>query len=274
MEKHKVTFKNGKQVLALGQGTYRMGYSNKGQEIKAIRTGIDLGMDVIDTAENYHNEEMVGEAISGIRDKVFLVSKVLPGNASMEGTIKACERSLRKLGTDILDLYLLHWSGNYPFEDTVSGMLKLQQDGKIKMWGVSNMDVPIMERFFDIPGGETCAADQVAYNLTTRGTEYDLVPWCAERNVVFMAYSPIGEGDLINNKTLIEISHRHNATATQIALAWSIRNPNILSIPKASSPKHVEENFKSLSILLTDEDIKQLDKVFPPPTRKMPFVGW
>jgi len=274
MEKHKITFKNGQQVLSLGQGTYRMGYSNKKEEIKALRVGIDLGMDVVDTAENYHNEEMVGEAINGVRDKVFLVSKVLPSNASMEGTIAACERSLKKLRTDVLDLYLYHWSGRYPFEETVEGMLKLQQDGKIKMWGVSNMDVPKMEHFFDIPGGETCAADQVSYSLTTRGTEYDLIPWCAERNVVFMAYSPIGEGDLVRNNTLIEIGKRHNATAVQIALAWSVRNPNILSIPKASSFKHVEENFKSLSIQLTKEDIEDLDAVFYPPTRKMPFVGW
>ena len=274
MEKHKVTFNNGQQVLALGQGTYRMGYSNKNEEVKALRTGIDLGMVVVDTAENYHNEEMVGEAINGIREKVFLVSKVLPGNASMEGTVAACERSLKKLRTDILDLYLYHWSGRYPFEETVEGMLKLQQDGKIKMWGVSNMDVPKMERFFDIPRGETCAADQVSYSLNTRGTEYDLIPWCAERNVVFMAYSPIGEGDLVSNNTLIEIGKRHNATAVQIALAWSIRNPNILSIPKASMVKHVEENFKSLSIQLTSKDIEDLDAVFYPPIQKMPFVGW
>jgi len=276
MNEQKVTFQNGQKVLALGQGTYRMGYSSskKNEEIKALRTGIDLGMEVVDTAENYHNEELVGEAISGVRDKVFLVSKVLPSNASMQGTISACERSLKKLGTDILDLYLLHWSGRHPFEETIYAMTKLRQDGKIKMWGVSNMDVPKMERFFAIYKGDTCAADQVSYSLSTRGTEYDLIPWCAERNVVFMAYSPIGEGDLASNKTLIEVSQRHNATATQIALAWSIRNSNILSIPKASTSKHVEENFKSLSIQLTDEDIKDLDTVFPPPTRKMPFVGW
>ena len=277
MEKHKVTFKNGQRVLALGQGTYRMGYSHlkKNEEIKALRTGIDLGMDVIDTAENYDNEEMVGKVILGVRDKVFLVSKVQPGNARRQGTITAaCERSLKKLNTDVLDLYLLHWEGSSSFEETVSAMTKLQQDGKIKMWGDSNMDVPKMERFFAIPEGDTCAADQVHYNIATRGTEYDLVPWCAKNNVVFMAYSPIGEGDLIRNKTLVEIGERHNATAAQIALAWSVRNPSILSIPKASSSRHIEENFKSLSIQLTDEDIKELDMAFPPPTRKMSFVGW
>jgi diketogulonate reductase-like aldo/keto reductase len=202
------------------------------------------------------------------------VSKIKPANASVPGSIRACERSLKKLNTDFLDLYLLHWEGSCSFEETVTAMTRLQQDGKIKMWGVSNMDVSKMERFFAIPRGDTCAADQVAYNIATRGTEYDLVPWCAKRNVVFMAYSPIGEGDLIRNKTLIEIGKRHNATAVQIALTWSVRLPNILSIPKAGLVKHVEENFKSLSIQLTAEDINELDKVFPPPTRKMPFVGW
>jgi Aldo/keto reductases, related to diketogulonate reductase len=275
MENPIVTFKNGQKVLALGQGTYRMGFRNKSEEIKALRAGIGWGMEVIDTAENYDNEEMVGEAIHGLRDRVFLVSKVQPGNASRQGTIiSSCERSLRKLKTDNLDLYLLHWEGRSSFEETVLAMQKLRHDGKIKMWGVSNMDVRKMERFFAISGGDTCAANQVAYNVETRGTEFDLIPWCDQRNIVFMAYSPIGDGDLIRNKTLTGIGKRHNATAAQIALAWSVRLPNILSIPKASSVKHVEENFKSLSIQLTEEDFNDLDKVFPPPTRKMPFVGW
>lgn len=275
MENHKVTFKNGHQVLALGQGTYRMGYSNKIEEIKALRTGIDLGMNVVDTAENYYNEELVGEAIHGVRDKVFLVSKVQPSNAGRQCTIIAsCERSLKKLKTDVLDLYLLHWEGGSSFEETVAGMTRLQNDGKIKMWGVSNMDVRKMERFFAIPSGETCAANQVNYSIAVRGTEFDLIPWCEKRNIVFMAYSPLGEGDLIRNKTLFEVGKRHNATAAQIALAWSVRLPNILSIPKASTAKRVEENFKSLSIKLSDEDIKDLDKVFPPPSRRTPFIGW
>lgn len=275
MENHKVTFNNGQKVLPLGQGTYRMGYSDKNEEIKALRTGIDLGMEVIDTAENYFNEELVGEAIRDVRDKVFLVSKVQPGNAIRQGTvISSCERSLKKLKTEILDLYLLHWEGSSSFEETVAAMTRLQEDGKIKMWGVSNMDVNKMERFFAIPGGKACAANQVAYNIETRGTEYDLIPWCTQRDIVFMAYSPLGEGDLIRNKTLNEIGMRHNATAAQIALAWSVRLPNILSISKTSSAKRVKENFKSLSIYLSDEDIKDLDNFFPPPTSKMPFVGW
>lgn len=276
MEKRTVTFRNGQQVSALGQGSWNMGksFSRRNEEIKALRTGIDLGMMVIDTAEMYDNEEMVGEAIEGVREKVFLVSKVLPSNASEYGTIQACERSLRKLNTDCLDLYLLHWSGSYSFEETVTAMLRLVRDGKIRMWGVSNMDVPQMEQFFALPGGDTCAANQIAYNLSTRGTEYDLLPWSLEKKMPVMAYSPIGEGKLIGNKLLAEIAENHRATPAQIALAWVLRNPEMIAIPKAGSVKHVEDNFKSLSIELTKEDMDKLDKTFPPPIRKMPFVGW
>lgn len=272
-----VTFRNGQQVPALGQGTYRMGNSgaNRNEEIKALRTGIDLGLTVIDTAEYYDNEELVGEAIHGVRDKLFLVSKVLPNHANKQETIiQACENSLRKLGTDVLDLYLLHWEGRSSFQETVRAMTRLEEQGKIKMWGVSNMDVPEMERFFAIDGGKTCAVNQVAYNLSYRGTEFDLMPWCAERNVVLMAYSPLNEGSLPGHNTLIQIGERHNATAAQIALAWSIRNPNLLSIPKASTPKRVAENFKSLSIQLTEEDLNELDTAFPPPARKVPLAVW
>lgn len=275
MTNHTITFKNRQQVLALGQGTYQLGHSNPVEEMKALRTGIDLGMQVIDTAENYYNEEWVGEAIRDVRDQVFLVSKVQPSNARTQNSIIAsCEQSLRKLKTDALDLYLLHWEGSSSFEATVEAMTQLQEQGKIKQWGVSNMDIRKMYRFFAIAGGNACAANQVSYSLAVRGTEFDLIPWCAERDIVCMAYSPLGEGALIRNKTLHEIAERHGATAAQIALAWSIRLPNILSIPKASTAKRVQENFKSLSIQLTPEDIAQLDKLFPPPSRKTPFVGW
>lgn len=273
MHNQKVTFKNGQQVSSLGQGTYQMGQSRakKKEEINALRTGIDLGMSVIDTAERYDNEKMVGEAIRGLRDRVFLVSKVQPYKARLRKTIvAACEQSLRKLRTDFLDLYLLHWKAHSSTEETVAAMTKLRKDGKIKMWGVSNMDVPRMEEFFAVPEGGTCAADQVRYNIASREVEYDLIPWCAHHDVVFMAYSPIGEGDLIRNQTLIEIGKRHDATAAQVALAWSVRNPNILSIPKASSSRHIEENFKSLSIQLTDQDIRELNHFFPPP---QPTIG-
>lgn len=274
--KHTVTFSNNQQVLALGQGTWNMGTSphKRAEELNALRAGIDLGMQVIDTAEMYNNEAFVGEAIEGLREKVFLVSKVLPSNASRRGTISACKNSLRKLRTDYLDLYLLHWSGSNPFEHTVEAMLQLQQEGKIKQWGVSNMDVHRMEQFFAIPGGNTCATNQVAYNIKTRGIEYDLIPWLAEKQIPLMAYSPVGEGSLVQNKVLKEIAQRHNATPTQIALAWVMRNPGIIAIPKAGSVKHVEENFRSLEIELTVADLNDIDKVFPPPTRKMPFVGW
>lgn len=272
MEHPKVTFKNGQQVAALGQGTYQMGQSwlKKREEINALRAGIDLGMNVIDTAERYENEKLVGAAIRGVRDKVFLVSKVQPFKARLRKTIMvACEQSLKKLKTDYLDLYLLHWKASSSTEETVAAMTKLHEDGKIRMWGVSNMDVPKMEQFFAIPEGDTCAADQVRYNISARDTECDLIPWCADRHVVFMAYSPIGEGQLIRNETLMEIGRRHNATAAQVALAWSVRNPNILSIPKAGSSRHVVENFKSLSIQLTEQDINELDHSFPPPNRTL-----
>jgi len=241
-------------------------------ELDALRTGIDLGMTLIDTAEMYGNgrsERLVGEAIQGQRDKVFLISKVLPSNASRQGTLKACENSLKRLQTDYLDMYLLHWQGRYPFEETVEAMLQLQQEGKIRDWGVSNMDVAEMEEFYSIPGGNTCAANQVVYNLTRRGIEYDLIPWCHEHNLPVIAYSPVEQGRLQNNKLLSEIARRHNASPTQIALAWVIRTPGVIAIPKAASAKHVEENFKSLSIALTTEDLEQIDSVFHAPTRKI-----
>lgn len=276
MEQKTITFNNGSQVLALGQGTWNMGKSHakRIEELKALRCGIDLGMTLIDTAEMYDNEEMIGEAISGIRQKVFLVSKVLPSHASIKGTIQACERSLKKLKTDYLDLYLLHWRGSYPFEDTVTAMQQLVNAGKIKMWGVSNMDVPQMEEFFALPYGNTCAANQVAYNLQTRGIEYDLLPWSREKNMPVMAYSPVGEGKLTGHYQLKEIARNKDVTPTQIALAWVIRHPGIIAIPKAGTVKHVEENYKSLSLELTTQELEELDKVFTPPTRKMPFVGW
>lgn len=276
MEQKTITFNNGSQVLALGQGTWNMGKSHakRIEELKALRCGIDLGMTLIDTAEMYDNEAMIGEAISGIRQKVFLVSKVLPSHASIKGTIQACERSLKKLKTDYLDLYLLHWRGSYPFEDTVTAMQQLVNAGKIKMWGVSNMDVPQMEEFFALPYGNTCATNQVAYNLQTRGIEYDLLPWSREKNMPVMAYSPVGEGKLIGHYLLKEIARNKDVTPTQIALAWVIRHPGIVAIPKAGTVKHVEENYKSLSLELTTQELEELDKVFTPPTRKLPFVGW
>lgn len=273
---HILTFRNEEQVLALGQGTWNMGKSitNRTEELNALRCGIELGMGIIDTAEMYENEEFVGEAVDGCRDKVFLISKVLPGNANKRGTKTACENSLRRLGTDYLDLYLLHWRGRYPFQETVEAMSELQQEGKIKRWGVSNMDVKEMEQFYAIPEGDKCAANQVVYNLMERGIEYDLLPWGYEHNLPVIAYSPIGEGRLVRNVFLQEIARKHDATPAQIALAWVIRNPGVIAIPKASTVKHVQENFQSLSIELTGEDLEALNKAFPAPDRKIPLAGW
>ncbi len=270
------TFRDNRKVLTLGQGTWNMGDDDtlRKTELEALRTGIDLGMTVIDTAEMYGNgrsERLVGEAIRGQRDKVYLISKVLPSNASRQGTLRACENSLKRLQTDHLDLYLLHWQGRYPFEETVEAMLQLKQEGKINEWGVSNIDVGGMEEFYAIPGGNTCAANEVVYNITRRGIEYDLIPWCCEHNIPVIAYSPVEQGRLASHPVLTEIARRHNATPTQIALAWVIRTPGIIAIPKAASASHVKENYQSLTIELTKEDLIRIDNAFPAPTRKMPL---
>ena len=277
MEQPIINFPNGQTVCPLGQGTWKMGQSvvRRNEEIRALRHGIDLGMSIVDTAEMYDNEELVGEAIHDCRDKVFLVSKVLPSNASYGGTKIACEHSLRRLGTEYIDLYLLHWKGRHPYEETVRAMTELQQEGKIRMWGVSNLDVADMEYVVSRSGGSGCVTDQVLYNLGDRGVEFDLLPWCTDRRMPVMAYSPIGEGRLLHHRILVEIARRHDASPAQIALAWMMSQPGIIAIPKAGSVAHVEENFRSLSVIrLTDEDLHDLDTAFPAPTRKMPLVGW
>ena len=272
MRKH-ITFRDGQQICPLGQGTYQMG-RRPGEEIQALRRGIDLGLTLIDTAEMYDTEDLVGEAVRDCRDKAFIISKVLPGNASYEGTKRACERSLRRLGTDYIDLYLLHWIGRYPFSETVRALTELQQEGKIRQWGMSNLDVDDMESVITLPHGEECAANQVLYNLNDRGIEYDLIPWSARHKIPVMAYTPLGEGRLRNHTTLAEIARRHHATPTQIMLAWVIRTQNVIAIPKASSISHVEENARSLDIALTEEDLRDIDKAFPPPTHKIHLAGW
>lgn len=271
--KHTITFSDKQKICPLGQGTYQMGRRPK-EEIQALRRGIELDMTLIDTAEMYGTEELVGEAVADCRDKVFLVSKVLPGNASYESTKQACERSLRKLGTDRIDLYLLHWIGHYPFSETVRAMVELQQEGKIIHWGMSNLDVDDMERIFALPHGRDCAGNQVLYNLKDRGVEYDLLPWSEAHNMPVMAYTPLGEGRLRNHKVLAAVARRHNATPTQIMLSWVMRNSNVIAIPKASSIAHVEENARSLDIFLTEEDLLEIDKAFPAPIRKIPLAGW
>lgn len=271
--KHTITFSNGSKICALGQGTYQMG-RRRSEEIRALHRGIELAMTLIDTAEMYDNEELVGEAVRDCRSRVFQVGKVLPRNASYEGTKRACERSLRQLGTDRIDLYLLHWIGPHPFSETVRAMVELQREGKIIHWGMSNLDVADMERILALPHGADCAANQVLYNLKDRGVEYDLLPWSERHEMPVMAYTPLGEGRIRNHRTLAEIARRHNATPAQIMLAWVLRNPNVIAIPKANSIAHVEENFRSLDVELTDEDLQEIDRKFPAPTRKIPLAGW
>lgn len=273
MEQRLITFPDGRQVCPLGQGTYQMG-RRRTEEIQALRRGIDLGLTLIDTAEMYGTEDLVGEAVRDCRDKAYIVSKVLPSNASYEGTKRACERSLQRLGTDYIDLYLLHWIGRYPFAETVRALVELQQEGKIRSWGMSNLDVADMEHILSLPRGKDCAANQVLYNLKDRGIEYDLIPWSERHHIPVMAYTPLGEGRLRNNKILLEIARRHGATPTQVMLSWIMRSGNVIAIPKASSIVHVEENARSLDLVLTDEDLQEIDKVFPAPTHKIYLAGW
>jgi diketogulonate reductase-like aldo/keto reductase len=268
-----VTLRSGEQVPALGQGTWYMGEDRRraAQEAAALRLGIDLGMTLIDTAEMYGSggaEEVVARAAGGIRDQLFIVSKVYPHNASRAGVVAACERSLKRLATDRIDLYLLHWRGSIPLAETLEGFQRLERDGKIRHHGVSNFDRADMAEWVGLSGGETVAADQVLYNLSRRGPEWDLVPWCRERGVAIMAYTPLGQGSMLGNRALAEIARRGGATPAQIALAWLLRQEGTIVIPKASRPEHVRENRGALDIALTEEDLTGLDRAFPPPKGK------
>jgi diketogulonate reductase-like aldo/keto reductase len=242
----------------------------RADEVRALQLGLDLGMTLIDTAEMYANgtaEEITGEAIKGRRDEVFLVSKVLPSNASRSGTVAACERSLKRLGVATIDLYLLHWPGSHPVADTIAGFKALQQAGKIRHWGVSNFDVGEMEELLDA-GGKDVATNQVLYNLSRRGIEYDLVPWQGRHRIPIMAYSPIEQGRLAHHRALSDIAVRHNATPAQIALAWALAQPGTIVIPKSGSEHHVRENRAAADLSLTPEDFAALDAAFPPPKLK------
>lgn len=271
-----VTLSNGESIPALGQGTWQMAEkaNRRAQEIEALRLGVELGMTVIDTAEMYGEgaaEELVAEALSEERERIFLVGKVYPHNASRQGIAEACERSLRRLKTDRLDLYLLHWRGSVPLEETVAGFEDLRRSGKIRQWGVSNFDVDDMEELIGVPAGENCATNQVLYNVTRRGPEFDLIPWMAARHMPLMAYSPIEQGRLPHGGALQAIARRHEASPFQIALAWLLNRPGVISIPKASSIQHVRENHKALEIRLTPEDLAAIDAEFPAPKRKRPL---
>ncbi|MBN9218241.1 MAG: aldo/keto reductase [Mesorhizobium sp.] len=263
----------GETIPVLGQGTWKMGEDSRRrvQEVNALRLGLDLGMTLIDTAEMYASggaEEVVAEAIAGRRAEVFLVSKVLPSNASRAGVQRACESSLKRLATDCIDLYLLHWPGSVPLGETVDAFEALKKAGKIRHWGVSNFDTDDMEELVGLPEGANVQTNQVLYNLVRRGLEFDLAPWSRKRGIPLMAYSPVEQGALANNGRLEAIAARHDATAAQIALAWVMRQEGVIAIPKASSQEHVRENFAALDIGLTGEDIADLDRAFPPPTRK------
>lgn len=240
----------------------------RAEEIATLRLGLDLGMSLIDTAEMYGDgasEKLVGEAIAGRREEVFLVSKVLPSNASRNGTIAACERSLKRLGTDRIDLYLLHWRGRTPFAETIAAFEALQDAGKIRHWGVSNMDINDMNEIARAFGGDAMATNQVLYNLTRRGIEYDLLPQAQARGLPLMAYSPIEQGRLTEYPEVEDIADRHGVTSAQIALAWVLRQQGVIAIPKASTLSHVQENRAALEVKLTAEDLAELDEVFPPP---------
>lgn len=265
---------DGSAIAVYGMGTWNMGESRArfDGEVAALRRGLDLGIGLIDTAEMYGNggaEQVVAEAISGRRDATYLVSKVLPSNASRQRTIRACEESLKRLGTDRLDLYLLHWRGGTPLEETVRAFEDLKAAGKILRWGVSNFDVDDMEELAGI-GGD-CVVNQVLYNLTRRGIEFDLLPYQQQRSIPVMAYSPIEQGRLSDEGALEAIAEAHGATATQVALAWVLGKPGVIAIPKTSSVKRMEDNLGALDLRLTDDDRAALDRAFPPPRRARPL---
>ena len=268
-----VALPNHERVPVLGQGTWHMAElpRRRSAEIRALQVGIDLGCTLIDTAEMYANggaERLVGQAVRGRRGEVFLVSKVLPTHATVHGAILACEHSLMRLGTDHLDMYLLHWRGTTPLEVTVEAFERLLFDGAIRSWGVSNFDVDDLAELARIKGGDRFSTDQVLYNIERRGIEFDLMPWCAERGVPIMAYSPIGQARFLGNPVLQEVAVRHDATPAQIALAWVLRNDGVIAIAKAGTVAHVRENRIAVDIHLTADDLDALDAEFAPPHAK------
>ncbi len=264
----------GINVPALGQGTWHMGENRHSAtaEVDALKLGIDLGMTLIDTAEMYGDggaEEIVGKAVTGQRDKVFIVSKVYPHNASRQGIPAACARSLKRLGTDRIDLYLLHWRGGHKLSETVEAFERLREAGQIRLWGVSNLDTSDMEELFALPAGAGCATNQVLYNAETRGIEFDLLPWCVAHHMPIMAYSPVGQGGrLLQSPALAAVARRHQATPAQVAIAWTMRDGNVISIPKASNAAHVKENARAGTIALSSQDLAEIDSHHKPPRRK------
>lgn len=271
-----VSLPDGTTVPALGQGTWEIGDNPafRDREQAALSRGIDLGLSLIDTAELYgdgRSERLVGEVIQGRRDDVFLVSKVRPDNASDLKMMLACEKSLERLGTDRLDLYLLHWEGHVPIEETIEAFEDLVDEGMIVRWGVSNLDLDAMQRLEAVEGGDLCATNQLLYNLSSRGIEYDLMPWMRARDMPVMAYSPLGRGELLQHPLIVDIANRHDADPAQIVLAFTLLHDGVIAIPKASSVEHVEKNAEALEIRFDVEDLERLDEAFPPPEAPVPL---
>jgi diketogulonate reductase-like aldo/keto reductase len=272
----RITLPDGESVPAFGLGTWHMGEDRRrrADETAAVKLGIELDMTLVDTAEMYGNggaEEIVADAAAGMRDRLFIVSKVLPYNASRKGVIEACERSLKRLKTDRIDLYLLHWRGSVPLAETLEGFDRLQRGGKIRHHGVSNFNTDDMKEWVALAGGERVASNQILYNLSRRGPEFELIPWCRQRHVSIMAYSPLEQGRMLGNRGLQQVAQRHGATAAQVALAWLLRQDGMIVIPKATRLEHVRENRGALDLKLTDDDLAALDQAFPPPKSRAPL---
>ncbi len=271
-----VTLACGEQVPAYGMGSWYVGDApgDRAEEIATVRRGLDLGATLIDTAEMYGDgraEQLLGEAIAGRRDEAFIVSKVYPHNATRKGAVAACERSLKRLGTDRIDLYLLHWRGNVPLAETLEAFTALQRAGKIRHYGVSNLDLADMKELWRVAGGVAVQTDQVLYNLTRRGVEWDLLPWLREHRVAIMAYSPVEQARLLRDAGLRSFAHRHGMTAAQAALAWLLRRDDVIVIPKTSSRAKLEENLRACDITLDEAQLRELDALFPPPSRATPL---
>jgi len=265
-----VALPNGERVPALGQGTWNMGddRARRSTEIAALQAGIERGLTLIDTAEMYGDgraEALVAEAIAGKRETVFLVSKVLPNHASKRGTLAACEQSLKRLKTDRIDLYLLHWRGNEPFSETLEAFTQLQRAGKIRHYGVSNLDLNDLREWWQCAGGDAMVTNQLLYNLSRRGIEWDLLPWLREQRVPLMAYSPLEQARLLQKKPLADFARRHGLTVAQVALAWLLANDDVIVIPKSGNRARIEENAAALDITLTAAQRAELDGLFPPP---------
>ena len=271
-----ITLANGIKVPALGLGTWHMGESRRARsaEVKALQRGLDLGLTLIDTAEMYAEggaEEVVGEAIAGRRNRLYLVSKVYPHNASRAGIPAACERSLKRMKVDRIDLYLLHWRGQFALGETVAAFERLKAQGKIAAWGVSNFDSDDMAELAEVAAPQACLTNQVLYHLGARGIEFDLLPASARDRLAIMAYSPLGQGEVLDNPTLVAIAKARGLAPAAIALAWVLRHGNVIAIPKSSGIAHVEANAAAQDLVLTGDELAALDKAFPPPHRKVPL---